>query len=318
MSILRYWALLLIFTVCLPVTAHGLEIRFRESALAQGEKITLGEVAAIMPDSDENQALAAEKLYPAPEAGQEVILHASKIEEYLTSRDESLTEVRWTGSDDIKVKRASIRIDNGKIRKILTDYLARNKDLLPQADIHFKEFSAPRSFKLPQGKVDIDVIPSSPSILDSHRFTIIFRINGQVEKNIAVRARLEAIAPVAVAINDLRRGLIIQEEDINLARLDLVGLKNPCFDLEELVGKKMKRSVRRGQPIDRRAVEFPPMIRRGELVTITAHKGPLTVTAKGIARHDAKQGEIIKVINSNSQKVIICKVSAPGHVKVEL
>lgn len=318
MSILRCWALLLIFTACLPVTAHGLEIRFRESALAQGEKITLGEIAAILPDSSDNRALAAEKLFASPEPGREIILRASKIEEYLTGRDKSLADVRWTGSRDIKVKRASIPIDGDKVRKILTDYLARNEDLLPRADIRFKEFTAPRPFELPQGKVDTEVIPSSPSILDSHRFTIIFRINGQVEKNIAVRAGLEAIAPVAVAISDLRRGLIIQEEDINLVRLDLVGLKNPCFDLEELIGKKMKRSVRRGQAIDRGAVEFPPMIRRGELVIITARKGPLTVTAKGIARHDAKQGEIIKVINSNSQKVIICKVSAPGQVKVEL
>jgi flagella basal body P-ring formation protein FlgA len=76
--------------------------------------------------------------------------------------------------------------------------------------------------------------------------------------------------------------------------------------------------VRHGYPFDRLAVELPPIIRRGELVTIFVRKGPLLVTAKGMARHDAIQGAMVKVLNRNSKKEILCRADGPGLVQVEL
>ena len=121
-----------------------------------------------------------------------------------------------------------------------------------------------------------------------------------------------------VTVVDLRRGSIIQDNDIHMAPLDITDVRNPCFNLDEVIGKKVKRTVRRGQALDRRTIEFPPMIHRGELVTLIARKGALTVTARGVAKHDAKKDAMIKIQNNNSQKEIIGRVSAPGLVMVGL
>ena len=310
---------LLFLIVSLPPTAFGLEIRFQAEAEVHDEKVTLGDISRITPDSERARQLAALKLFPAPQPGRQTTRHAADVTKQINKNfTETIEGINWGGADTIRIRRASIHIGSEEIREILDNYLSRNKNYLPPADIRFKEIHLTQPFDLPAGVLETEVIPVDPSILSSHRFTVIFRIDSRVEKNLAVQAELEAIAPVAVAAANLRRGTVIQESDISFAQLDIINLRNPCLDPEELIGKRIKRSVRQGYPFDLQAVELPPIIRRGELVTIFVRKGPLLVTAKGIARHDAIQGAMVKVLNKNSKKEILCRAEEPGLVQVEL
>lgn len=311
-------ALLFLFTT-IPATASGLEIRLKTAAEVQGASVTLGEISHIAPTSEKARKLAALMLYPAPEPGKEAIWRVKDIKnKIMTHHDIDLDPIEWVGADTVRIRRASIRIGPEQIRETLTRYVSRNKNYLPPADIRFKEIHLDQPFDLPTGELDTEVIPADPLILPSRRFTIIFRVNTRVEKNIAIRAELEAIAPVVVAAGNLRRGAVIQDSDITLARLDIIDLRNPCFDPKELIGMKTKRSVRQGYPLDRLAVERPAIIHRGELVTIFIRKGPLLVTAKGTARHDAIQGGMVTVLNNDSKKEILCRADGPGLVQVEL
>jgi flagella basal body P-ring formation protein FlgA len=310
---------LFILIVSLPDTAFGLEIRFQAEAEVRGESITLGEISCITPDSDEARQLGALKLFQAPHPGRVTTWRAADVRKRISNRhDETLGMVEWSGAETIRIRRATIHIGTEEVREILESYISRNKNYLPPADIRFKEIHLAQPFDLPVGVLETEVIPADPSILSSHRFTVIFRIDSKVEKNIAIRAELEAIAPVAVAAANLQRGTVLHDSDINFAQLDIINLRNPCLDPAELIGKRIKRSVRQGYPFDRLAVELPPIIRRGELVTIFVRKGQLLVTAKGIARHDVIQGAMVKVLNQNSQKEILCRADGPGLVQVEL
>jgi flagella basal body P-ring formation protein FlgA len=305
--------------VSLPATVFGLEIHFQAEAEVRGENVTLGEISRITPDSERARQLAALKLFKAPQPGRVATWRAADATKQISnSHNETLEDIEWGGADTIRIRRAAIHIGPEEIREILDSYLSRNKNYLPPATIRLKDIHLAQPFDLPTGILETEVIPADPSILSSHRFTVIFRVDSKVEKNIAIRAELEAIAPVAVAAANLQRGTVIHDSDISLVQLDIIPLRNPCLDPAELIGKRIKRSVRHGYPFDRLAVELPPIIRRGELVTIFVRKGPLLVTAKGIARHDAIQGAMVKVLNRNSKKEILCRADGPGLVQVEL
>jgi flagella basal body P-ring formation protein FlgA len=146
---------------------------------------------------------------------------------------------------------------------------------------------------------------------------MIFRVDGRVEKNIAVRAELEALAPVVVSAGDLGRGAILSARDLSVVTMDLTELRNPCFDTKELVGKKLQQSIRLGDPIERTQVDFPPLIKRGEAVTINLRHGGLLLTAAGVAQKDGCEGDTIPVRNSSSRKEILCRVMESGQVQVE-
>jgi len=208
-------------------------------------------------------------------------------------------------------------VDAEAIRHYMDEFIRSRKAFLPQAEIRFKSLDLPRPFSLPSGTLDVEVIPADPQIITSRRFTMIFRVNDRVEKNIAIRAELEAIAPVVVSAGDLARGAILSSRDLNVVKMDLVGLRNPCFDPEELVGKKLKQTIRLGAPMDRTQVDFPPLIKRGETVTINLRHGGLLLTAAGEAQQDGCEGETIRVRNSSSRKEILCRVIDSGQVQVE-
>ncbi len=204
------------------------------------------------------------------------------------------------------------------VRRYLEDYIQDRKNMLPQAEIRFKRLETPEAFSLPPGTLAVEVIPADPQIVGSRRFTLIFRVDGHVEKNLALRAELEALAPVVVAAGDLGRGAVLGERDLNVVEVDLLGVRNPCFDPAELVGKKLKQAVRLGAPIDRSQVDFPPLVRRGEAVTIQLLQGRLMLTAAGEAQQDGRAGDTIRVRNNSSRKDVLCRVTGTGQVQVEI
>lgn len=209
-------------------------------------------------------------------------------------------------------------VEPGQVRQYLEDYLDQQRTRMPHTNLRFRHLRLPKAFSVPVGRLTCDITPSDPRLLSSSRFSLIFRVNGKAVKNIAVSATLEALAQVAITTGDLRRGLILTEEHIELAERDLNRLRAPCFDSAELLGKRLKRSLRKGDIFERSAVAFPPVIKRGEIVTITAQKGALTVTAKGMAQQNGDAGDMIRVRNISSQKDLICKVAGPVAVTVEL
>lgn len=204
------------------------------------------------------------------------------------------------------------------VQKYLEDYLDQQRSKMPQVKLRFRHLRLPKAFSVPAGRLTCEITPSNPQVLSSSRFSLIFRVDGRAVKNIAVSATLEALAHVAITTGDLRRGVILSEDHIELAERDLNRLRAPCFDSAELLGKRLKRSLRKGDVFERSAVAFPPMVKRGELVTITVQKGALTVTAKGLAQQNGDAGDMIRVRNISSQKDLICKVAGPVAVTVEL
>ncbi len=205
-----------------------------------------------------------------------------------------------------------------QIQKYLESYLDQQRRKMPQTKLRFRHLRLPKAFAVPAGRLTCEITPSDPRVLSSSRFSLIFRVDGKAVKNIAVSATLEALAQVAITTSDLRRGAILSEEHIELAERDLNRLRAPCFNSDELLGKRLKRSLRKGEVFERSAVAFPPMIKRGGIVTITAQKGILTVTAKGLAKQNGHEGDMIRVRNISSQKDLVCKVTGPAAVTVEL
>ena len=88
------------------------------------------------------------------------------------------------------------------------------------------------------------------------------------------------------------------------------------FSKDLLVGKRAKTNIGIGRVIYKSMVEIPPVIKRGQRVLIVAESDTLKVTAPGVAKEDGRIGELIKVQNLLSKKVVIGKVVDAQTVKV--
>lgn len=297
---------------------YGLEIEIKDFALVEDQTVLLGDIADLTPYTETAAQLADQELFRAPEPGKSTSFRVADIRRYVDRAVADPDALSWTGSDRVMVERTAVTIGPEQITTAIENFLSQNRGYIPQAEIRIRKLSLPAPFDLPAGDLDIEIIPSDPSVFKSSRFTLIFRVNGRVEKNIAVRAELEAMAPIVMAAADLHRGSILSDADITIAQYDLTSLRDTVFSThEEVIGQRLKRSLRQGMPIHSGLVEIPAMIERGDLVTIIANKGPLTISAKGIAVSDGRKNEQIQIRNTTSQKLIQCRVNSPGLVIVE-
>ena len=280
--------------------------------------ITLGDIASFDENNDFTHALATQPVRQAPPPGESINLRSIKIKHYLVSRQPLLADAKWKGPPTVTVQRRGVTIGTTQIQAAIDGYIVENRNNLPTADIRFIPNALPLPFMVPTGNLTHEVIPSNPGIIGSSRFSIIFRVDGQVVKNMSVRGRTEALAEVVVTAKPLKKGHHISPNDLTTAVVDISKQGTSSKAIEDFVGKKLKRSLRAGNVVLTSMVETPPIVRRGERVKIVISTGHLLLTATGLAHSDGAVDEMIRVKNINSNKTIYCRVAAPGLVEVLL
>jgi len=208
-------------------------------------------------------------------------------------------------------------ISSSQIHIMLEDYIQGQVPPGQELTLRFKYLQLPESVSVPAGKVDTEIMASDSDILKNRSFNIQIRVDGKTVENLTVRGEVEASGTVPVAVNGLKQGKIITLEDLVMQEVDLTNVNAPIYNLDELLGKRVRRSIRAGLPIEETYVDDPPLVKRGEIVTLMVRRGALELTAQGLARKDGILGEVITVRNTNSRKDILCRVAGPGLVQVE-
>jgi flagella basal body P-ring formation protein FlgA len=64
-------------------------------------------------------------------------------------------------------------------------------------------------------------------------------------------------------------------------------------------------------------LEFPPLVKRGDRVRIVLESAGLRISAFGQAKQKGAQGEMIPVVNLDSNKVIHARVVDSHTVRIE-
>lgn len=315
----RVFLIIILITGCFQ-TAGAAEIIFKQTAEVSDSVIRLGDIAGFNEETDLTAALASQTVGPAPPPGETVVLHAQTVKQSLLSGKSVPEATGWSGSPTITVHRQGIIVGSDRILAIIDDYIhdQNQKKHLPEAEIRFIPAALPLPFSLPTGDLTSEVIPSNPGILGSSRFSIIFRVDNQVAKNMSVRGKVEATANIVVTARALPKGTVLQAEFLTMAVTDISEIPSPQFEPGDLLGMKLTRSLTAGSPVLAGMVESLPVVKRGEKVKIVINSGQLYVTATGFAATDGKLNEMIRVQNIGSNKLVYCRVAAPGLVEVML
>ena len=310
--------LITVFFISSILPCEALQITFRQEARTDGSTVTLGNIAKFDENTEMAQALASQKVAQSPPPGESVSLSSLAIKKRLLSTLSLPDSILWKGARSVRLKRTGIQIGSTKIQAIIAEYLHINRENLPDAEIRFIPAALPIPFILPTGDLTYEVIPSNPRILRSSRFSIIFRVDNHVAKNMSVRGRIEALASVVVAAGRLTKGSILSPGDLTLAVKDLNKTSNPGLDINNFSGKKLKRNIKAGTPVTLSMITILPVVKRGERVKIVISSGSMQLSASGIARTDGRRNQMIRVQNISSNKIIYCRVAAPGLVEVIL
>ncbi len=136
---------------------------------------------------------------------------------------------------------------------------------------------------------------------------------------IYVPVRIRKYEEVLVSRHALPRGTYLQPSDVNLERRDISRLHNGYFtDFEEIRQMVARRNLRQGALLTPALVTPPRLVKRGDIITIMAKTGNLSIRVKGKALMDGHKGDTIRVRNSRSKREIEATVVSSGLVKVNI
>jgi flagella basal body P-ring formation protein FlgA len=83
-----------------------------------------------------------------------------------------------------------------------------------------------------------------------------------------------------------------------------------------LIGKAARRGLVNGRPLNGADVRDPQMVSRGGIVIMTYRTDNLSITAHGKAREHGTTGDVVRVQNLNSGKMVETIVTGPDTVTV--
>lgn len=128
---------------------------------------------------------------------------------------------------------------------------------------------------------------------------------------------LAAEQNVVVARSALERGHVLTQADVQLKTLQASAARAGYLtDPKEAIGMTLKRRLRAEQPITHAHLDSPVLVERGQRVLMVARQDGIEARTVGEAMKKGRKGEMIKVKNESSQRVVSAVVADAGVVRM--
>jgi len=293
-----------------------LQIHLPREAKVQGGLLSLGEISVVRGSSSLIARTRKIGLGRLSVPGQKVVVDRATILSRLASHGIPGDRVRLTGAESVAVRREQQIIDSDEFIAMAELFLKQN----PAARFVRESIavSRPKDLVLPGAAGEIQVTPGF--IRNGARGFVTIRISVAVDgkdigsRDIPFRLRYECHRTVAA--QDIAKGGTLTPENVKIEtttsdRPEPAGWKPPY-------GLVTLRPVAANAEIRDEMVSAPEsevVIQRNETVVIRVERPGLLVTAMGISLQQARVGEYVKVRNTDSNRIIVCKVNADGSVR---
>lgn len=174
------------------------------------------------------------------------------------------------------------------------------------------------NIKIPNGVIDLRILTPSSGLSYSSMTSMKARISvgGKVYRDVNFGVLVKIYDNVLVANHDLRIEVPVTESDFRVEEIAVDGRVEYVKDVNDVKGLVPHRYVRAGLPIAVNYFQQPVAVAMNSPVKIIVRHGGLMATAKGIALARGRIGQVIKVKNESSQRVVSARVVDDQTVEV--
>lgn len=204
------------------------------------------------------------------------------------------------------------------IRQAVAGYaLAAAKHTLPGARLSVRAASLDARLRLPVCGQPLQISASSANRRVGNTVVSV-RCPGPHPWKLYVPVKVSARLSVLVAAQPLVRGAQITAAMLSRAERDVARLPYGYFTRSSaVIGQVLKRNLEVGAPLTPGVLRAPWLVRRGQVVTLTAGAEGFSVTTQGVALQDGARGSLVRVRNSRSKRVVQGVVTGSGKVRVD-
>jgi flagella basal body P-ring formation protein FlgA len=306
-------------TVCNIHAADLTRVHIVEKVQVDDEKILLGHIAKIeSSDPQMLHKLSGIVVGRAPLPGNSRKLDGARIKTSLKQHRVDLAQLVLDIPPSITVSRSFIEVSQEKIKGLVADYISAHL-LAGNSNASIKSIQVSAGLRLPSGRISYEVAaPRDRVMVGQVPFSVSFDVNGKLYKRVWTTATIEVLAEVVITKKPLGRHKPITEDDIMVLEMDLAKVPADVItDPEVVLGKRTRRAIGSKTVLRANLVEFPPLVKRGDMVVIVAETNGLKVTALGQVKKKGARGDRIPVVNFESKKVLYARVMDANTVKID-
>ncbi|MCC6510524.1 MAG: flagellar basal body P-ring formation protein FlgA [Pirellulaceae bacterium] len=324
-------------------TSDALAVRFKTSPTTHSNVVKFGDLIEVISwGAKSREDLLEMVLAPAPNVGSGQDWTAADLRRHLGFRNVRPEQVRWSGPESVRIMRinapAAVQATQPlQPRKAMPAFVPDRAIASAQASViqATREYLWTMSGERTQWRIDVQIPAEHATALIQRRNIIsieggeapwtgpqtllyVYRFQGQ-EVELELTPEIYLPTMVVVAGRSLRRDEVLDESALEYAALpermlDQVG--EYYLDIEEVVGKQLRRSLSTGLPVPRGAIGEPAVISSGELIEIESVAGAISVKTPGKALSGGAVGDLVNVELLSTRKRLQAIVVGPMQVRI--
>ena len=274
-------------------------IKLKKYVETEKSDLNLSQIADIKTENKSFlQFLSSIKVAENLKPGEKTTLTKNDIKNILKKNYVDPDSVTITGSS-VTLKRKEIIISKQTVEEKVSEYLKKKyKDInIESIDFSLKPFKPDSEYK-----IKIKERSKTPSRI--YLTALVIQKGKEKKINISVRYKQMVNAPVPK--KDLLRGQIIKEEDIEIKKVP--AQRGIITDKKLLVGAVVRTTLKKGKPVKISMITPDYPVKRRSYVKVIYDRNGIKIEITGIALENGIIGQVIKVKNQSTGKILPCKV----------
>lgn len=201
------------------------------------------------------------------------------------------------------------------IYELVKDTVARNINTSAEYEIGVLPLDS--QLKLPECSEPLEAFTTT-DLIKAGRTSIGVRCNAENKWSIFTSAVIKVYETVIVLSRPVPRGEIITRQHLASEKREVSKLRgNFVTQFEQIENKQAARYIPAGAILDLGSFIEPRLIKRGDRIIIGAIQPAFAIRMNGVAMMDGTKGQLIRIKNENSGRIINATVIEPGVVFVK-
>ncbi|WP_456401264.1 flagellar basal body P-ring formation chaperone FlgA [Persephonella sp.] len=299
------YIVLFVFLLNFPIFSETV-IRLKDTVQIDRGEILLKDIAEI---NSKNQQFISylEGIEIKKINGYRTSVTLKEIKNVLNSNFIDVSKIKFTGSQEVSVFKTAKVINNKTIEEDVKNYLAER-----YKDIKILGINIP--------KTNID--PPNDALIEINELNktgsyiyLIYRIKGKAGnlKKIRISVRYKKLVNLVVANGDIEKGAVISEDMLKIVKKEMPG-RDFYTDINYLVGGKAKVFIPDGEIIKKSMIIPDYDVKKKNNVKIIYSRNSIRIEIQGVALENGKKGDLVRIKNLSSGKVLLCKVIGKNTV----
>ena len=319
-------------------TSDEIVLLFRREPRCQTQVVRVGDLVEVANAGKNSHAdLLGIPLAPAPQVGVAQEWTAEDVLRHLELRGVAKKKIRWSGAQSVKLLRLA-EASQGVSRTKLAPAYVQDRTI-SQAEANLiqatREYLWLKTGERTEWRVSVKVPAEhaqglsqrrnienigggSPPWVGKQELMIGYKVGGK-SFQVTLTVEIELPQTVVVASRPMRRDEVIEQSALEYAPLPerMEDQADEFFtDIEQIVGKQLRRSMSTGLPIPRSAIGEPIVISSGEIIEVESVAGSISVKTAARALSGGAVGDLINIELLSGRKRLSATVVGPLQVRI--